>query len=562
MMKKKLLAFVLSLAMTMGLTTAFAEFADVPNDAWYSSAVNFMTQSGYMNGISETEFAPDASMTRGMFVTVLGRMDGASVSDYNKKIFPDVEMDKWYAPYVNWALENNIVSGYDDLRFHPDEAINRAQLSVMVKKYVNYRGYEIADNPSAYDSYIDDAEIPQWAKDGADFMRRTGVITGDDYGAFMPASLATRAQIAATVMRLRKVLNGETLEIPQRKVRTKAELLMDGMKLKDKVYQMIAVTPEQITGVNTATMAGSATEDAVERHPVGMVVYMGKNILDAEQIKTMVTNTSSYFKVKPFMAISEETGAGAQLASRIGSDTFKDAYDYRMSEPTDVKNAFTTLSAQLKNCGFNVNLAPTADLWSNPANTYIAKRAFGNNYAECSPRVVAAIEGIKGNSLLSAMKYFPGYGSSAQNPLNGECRSSITVEDLKNYDFNTYKDGIDAGADIVICANIFMDKIDAENPASMSAKIISELLKNELGFKGIVMTDDLRMKSVSQKYTTSESVVKAVEAGCDMLLCPSDLEEAVNALVKAVVEGRISEARINDSVLKILEAKEKAGILG
>ena len=561
-MKKKLFALVLSLVMTIVLTTAFAEFSDVPSDAWYKDAVSFMTQSGYMNGVSETEFAPDASMTRGMFVTVLGRMDGASVFAYNKKIFPDVEMDKWYAPYVNWALENNIVSGYDDLNFHPDEAINRAQLSVMMKKYIDYRGYQISDNPAAYDSYTDDAAIPQWAKDGADFMRRSGVITGDDYGAFMPMSSATRAQIAATVMRLRRVLNGETLEIPQRKVRTKAELLLDGMKLKDKVYQMIAVTPEQLTGVNTATMAGSVTEDAIKRYPIGMVVYTGKNILNAEQIKTMVTNTSSYFSVKPFTAISEETGEGAQLASRIGSDTFKDAYDYRMSEPSDVKNAYTNLSAQLKNCGFNVNLAPTADLWSNPANTYIAKSAFGNTYMECSPRVVAAIEGIRESSLLSAMKYFPGYGSSSKNPIDGDCRSSMTVEDLKNYDFNTYKDGIDAGVDIVICANIFMYNIDSDNPASMSKKIITELLKNELGFNGLVMTDDLRMKSVSSKYTTSESAIKAIEAGCDILLCPSDLDEAVNALVKAVSEGRISEARINDSVLKILEAKEKAGILG
>ncbi|MDO5398345.1 MAG: glycoside hydrolase family 3 N-terminal domain-containing protein [bacterium] len=560
-MKKKIFAVILSLATVTGMISAFAEFEDVAPDSWYSEAVSFMVQSGYMNGVSETEFAPDASMTRGMFVTVLGRMDGTVVSEYNKKIFPDVEIDKWYAPYVSWAVENGIVSGFDDLTFHPEEEINRAQLSVMLKRYIDYRGYEIADNPAAYDSYIDEASIPQWSKDGADLVRRSGLITGDSYGAFMPMSSANRAQIAATIMRLRMLLNGEILDIPERKVRSKTETLLDEMSLKDKIYQMIAVTPEQLTGVNTATMAGSVTEDAIKRYPVGMVVYTGKNILSAEQIKTMVANTSSYFEINPFAAISEEPGQGAQLASRIGTDTFKDAYDYRMSDPSEIKSAYSNLSIQLKNCGFNVNLAPTADLWSNPANTYISKRAFGNTYSECSPHVVAAIEGIKENSVLSAMKYFPGYGSSAQNPLDGDCRGNLTVEDLKNYDFNTYKDGIDAGADIVICANILMYNIDDKYPASMSEKIIGDLLKNELSFKGIVMTDDLRIKSIAQKFKTSEIAVTAIEAGCDILMCPPDLDEAVSAVVQAVKDEKISEARINESVYKILETKEKAGIL-
>lgn len=560
-MKKKVFAVILSLSVVMSMTSVFADFEDVEPDSWYNEAVSFMIQSGYMNGVSETEFAPDASMTRGMFVTVLGRMDGAAVSEYNRKIFPDVEINEWYAPYVNWAVENGIVSGFDDLKFHPDDEINRAQLSVMLKRYIDYRGYEITDNPSAYDSYIDESSIPQWSKEGADLVRRSGLITGDSYGTFMPMSSASRAQIAATIMRLRTLLNGGILDIPERIVRSKAETLIEEMSLRDKIYQMIAVTPEQLTGVNTATMAGSVTEDAINRYPVGMVVYTGENILNTEQITTMVANTSSYFKIKPFTAISEEPGQGAQLALKIGTDTFKDAYDYRMSEPLEVKSAYSNLSLQLEKCGFNVNLAPTADLWSNPANTYISKRAFGNTYEECSPRAVAAIEGIKENSVLSAMKYFPGYGSSAQNPLVGECKSSLTVDDLKNYDFNTYQDCINAGVDIVLCANIFMYNIDSKYPASMSEKIIGELLKNELSFKGIVMTDDLRIKSVAQKFTTSEMAVTAIKAGCDILMCPSDFEEAVNAVTQAVKDDKISESRINESVSKILDVKERAGIL-
>lgn len=560
-MKKNILLAVLSLSLMIGAASVYAEFTDVNSDAWYAESVNYMIDSGCMNGVSDTEFQPDASMTRAMFVTVLGRMNGASVTEYNKKIFPDVDMGEWYAPYVNWAVENGIVSGFDDLNFHPNDEINRAQLSVMLKRYTDYMGYEITPNPMAYDSYTDEASIPQWSKEGVDFVRSTGIINGDAYGAFMPRGTATRAQIAATVMRMSRLLKGESLDIPQRLVKSAAETAMENMSLRDKVYQMIAVTPEQLTGVTTATLAGETTSDAIKKKPVGMVVYTKKNILNAEQIKTMVENTASYSNVKPLMAIAEETGQGAQLASKLGSDVFKDAYDYRMENSADVKNAYSVLSTQLKNCGFNVNLAPTADIWSNPANTYIGKRAFGNTWEECSSHVKAAIEGINESSVLSTMKYFPGYGSSAKNPLDGECTSTKTVDDLKNDDFNTYKDGIDAGVDIVMCANIYMTSIDSKYPAPMSQTIVTDLLRNDLGFTGVVMTDDLRMNSISQKFSTSDIAVQSIKAGCDILMCPQDIEEAVSAVMKAVSAGELSEDRINDSVMRILDKKMKAGIL-
>lgn len=560
-MKKELLAAAVSLSMTLGITSAYAEFTDVDSNAWYADSVNYMIQNGYMNGVSDTEFEPNTSMTRAMFVTVLGRMDGADASAYNKKIFPDVDMGEWYAPYVNWALENGIVTGFDDLNFHPSDEINRAQLSVMLKRYIESKGYQIADNPGAYDSYIDENSIPQWSKDGADFVRRTGIINGDAYGAFMPLTTATRAQIAATVMRIRTLMNGETLDIPQRLTRTAAEVTIDNMSLNDKIYQMIAVTPEQLTGVTTATLAGEATSDAIKKKPYGMLIYSEKNILNADQIKTMVETTASYTSVKPFMAIAEETGSGAQLSSKLGGDVFKDAYDYRMADTSEIKNAYSTLSTQLRYCGFNVNLAPTADIWSNPSNTYIGKKAFGNTYQECSPQVKAAIEGIDEASVLSAMKYFPGYGSSSQNPLTEKCTSTKTADDLRNEDFNTYKDGIDAGADIVMCANVYMINIDEKYPAPMSQTIVTDLLKNELGFTGVVMTDDLRMKSISQQFSTSDIAVQSIKAGCDLLLCPQDPEEAASAIMKALSSGEITEDRINESVRKILDAKTKAGIL-
>lgn len=557
---KKLMALSLSAAMLIGSVSAFA-FDDVNDGDWYADAVNYMVQSGYMNGISETEFAPDSGMTRAMFVTVLGRMDGAYVDGYTKKIFPDVEMEQWYAKYVSWALENGIVSGFSDLKFHPDEPVNRAQLAVMIKRYLDYRGITLSTNPSAYESFTDASSIPQWAAEGVDLMRTTGIITGDSYGAFMPEANATRAQIATIIMRLRQVMNGEMLGIPGRVEQSEAEKLLKAMTLEEKVYQMMAVTPEQLTGIGQVTMGGQTTKDAIEKHPVGMIIYGEKNVIDEAQITEMLTNTKGFIEVAPFMAIEEETGNSSIVSKTIGKDSFKDAYDYRKADSTEIETAYKTIGETLKSCGFNLNIAPLADMWTEPANTFVGKRAFGNTFEECAKNTVAAIKATKNSGVLSAMKYFPGYGNSKQNPMEEKCISEKTVADLKNYDFNTYKDGIDAGADFVMCANVWMPNVDPYYPASLSTILINDLLKKELGFEGIVMSGDFRMKSISQSYTSGDSAVRAIDAGCDIVVCPEDFTEAVSAVIQAVENEEISEKRINESVLKILNKKINSGII-
>lgn len=559
-MKKKLIALGLCTSMVLSAMPIYA-YDDVNDSDWFAESVNFMVNSGYMNGVSETEFAPNSGMTRAMFVTVLGRVDGAYVDGYAKKIFPDVDMDQWYAKYVSWAVDKGIASGYSDLKFYPDSLVSRAELAVMIKRYLDYRGIVLSDNPQAYDSFSDSEAVSGWAADGVDLMRRTGIITGDSYGAFMPEDCATRAQISAIIMRLRKVMNGEVLDIPKRVVRSKAEVLADEMTLEEKIYQMLAVTPEQLTGVSQVTMASQTTKDALTKYPVGTILYGEKNVIDEAQLTEMLNNTKSFAKVAPFTAVEEELGSNATVMKVLDRTLSNDAYEYRETDGSAAGNAYLLIGGILSDCGVNLNIAPLADLWSNPGNTYISTRAFGNTFSECAANTVASIKAIDNSGMLSAMKYFPGYGSSTQNPWEEKCTSTRTLDDLKNYDFNVYKDGIDAGTDMVMCANIWMSAIDPYYPASLSTIFINDLLKNELGFNGIVMSGDLRMKSISQYYTSGDAAVRAIDAGCDIVVCPDDFEEAVAAITLAVKNEEISESRINESVLKILNKKIESGIL-
>ena len=560
-MNKKAIAAVMAAAILTAAVPVMAQYEDVKESDWFYEAVDFMSDSGYMNGVSETEFAPNGGMTRGMFVTVLGRMDGAPVSEYTKAIFPDVSMDMWYAPYVSWALESKIVEGYSDLHFHPDYNINRAQMAVMIKRYLDFRGIALPQNPNAYDSFNDEEVIPEWAKDGAALMRTTGIITGDNYGNFMPEEQATRAQIAMTIKKLRMVMNGEMLEIPKRIELSVGEKYLEKMSLRDKVYQMFIVTPEQITGVQAATMAGVTTKDAVTKYPVGGLVYDTRNIIDSEQLTKLTTTTASYMTTAPFMMIAEEPGDSSKLVSKLELAKHSNAYTYKNTDAEKVSGVFSDIAFELVNHGFNTNLAPVADIWTNTRNSYIATRAFANEYQTASALTAAAVKGTKAKGVLSAVKYFPGYGDCAENPTEGVCYSYKTLADLKNDDFNTYKNGIDAGADFVVCANVNMPEVDPYYPASLSTIFINDMLKNYLGFEGIIVSGEQSMKAISSKYTTEEAAVMAVDAGCDMILTPNNVEQAANAVIKAVNERSITETRINESVIKILNKKAEAGLI-
>ena len=181
------------------------------------------------------------------------------------------------------------------------------------------------------------------------------------------------------------------------KYRERAAALVAQMTLEEKVYQMSAVTPEQLTGITQVTMGGQTTKDALTQYPVGTIIYGDKNVIDEAQITEMLTNTKDFIDVAPFLAVEEETGNNSIVSIAIGKNSFSEGYDYRNSDASEVTAAYTSLNSILKNCGFNLNIAPLADMWTEPANTYIARRSFGNTFEVCAKHTVAAIEAAKDN---------------------------------------------------------------------------------------------------------------------------------------------------------------------
>ena len=175
-------------------------FEDIENH-WARNSINFVSARGIFNGRSETQFDPDSPISRGMIVTVLGRLEGIDISDYNC-MFSDVDKNQYYAPYIEWARRNGIVGGSGDNMFEPDRGVSRQELAVIIARYLrNMKGCN--DLSDSEITYSDSSDIDSWAKADVNKVGNAGIITGSD-GKFLPRSEATRAQAAAILERVVK----------------------------------------------------------------------------------------------------------------------------------------------------------------------------------------------------------------------------------------------------------------------------------------------------------------------------------------------------------------------
>ncbi len=177
------------------------QFADVPTGKWYSEAVAFVTGRGYFSGTSDTEFSPDTGMTRAMFVTVLGRIEGIDSALYASSDFSDVNAEAYYGPAVKWASDNGIVTGAGNGLFNPSGLITREQMALMLYNYVKFKGGDISCDSGRFDSFSDSADVHSWAADAVKWASDREIINGSN-GMLNPSGTASRAQVAQIIMNL------------------------------------------------------------------------------------------------------------------------------------------------------------------------------------------------------------------------------------------------------------------------------------------------------------------------------------------------------------------------
>ncbi|MBO7361751.1 MAG: Cna B-type domain-containing protein, partial [Clostridia bacterium] len=342
--------------------------------------------------------------------------------------------------------------------------------------------------------------------------------------------------------------------------------LMENMTLEEKVYQLFCVTLQSLAGAKGDYYElNDAFKTGISNCPVGGVILFDSNIRSADQVKKLNSDLAGLsLKVPLMITVDEEGGTVSRLKGVIDSSLVLDnMYTYKSQGVTKAKANAAQIAGYLTDFGFNADFAPVADVWSNSANTVIGKRAYSDDFAEAAVLVGAAVGGFADGNIICTLKHFPGHGDTTKDSHAGVVHVTKTVSEIKRDEFQSFSAGISAGADMVMIGHLNIDDLDPDTPALFSKTVVTDWLRTELGFDGVIVTDALEMGALGG-YTDAQIAVKALEAGVDMLLMPGNLKNAANAIISAAgsKSSTIDEERIDASVRRILMMKAEHGLLG
>ena len=329
------------------------------------------------------------------------------------------------------------------------------------------------------------------------------------------------------------------------------------MTVEEKIGQLV------IGGFEGTEIGDQATR-LVQEYQVGGLILYGRNIAGAGQLVTLTNGLKALNGdgIPLFLSIDQEGGG----VDRMPPEVRRTPGAYCVGQTGSVPAAQSygdVLAAECAAFGLNLDFAPVLDVWSNPGNTVIGQRAFSADARTVAGLGPAAARRMMDQGVIPAVKHFPGHGDTAVDSHVGLPVVDKSPEELEETELIPFRAAIQsAGTDgqvpAVMVAHILLTQLDPERPASLSPAVVTGLLREELGFAGAVLTDDLTMGAVTQSYGLGEAAVLAVEAGCDILLVchGQDSVPAVRtALLEAVASGRITAERLDESVYRILRLK-------
>lgn len=352
--------------------------------------------------------------------------------------------------------------------------------------------------------------------------------------------------------------------VPEQTHSAIAQKLLSQMTTEEKIWQLFFVRPEQITGVEAATVAGEMTEKALAEMPVGGIIYFARNIEDTEQLSKLLQGTQGFSKTPLFLGVDEEGGVVSRLGKAESVDiTHLDAMSVygAAGDSQKLYDDYLALAKSMRALGFTLDFAPVCDVPDGEDST-IFSRAFSTDPAICAEFAAKAAAALQDGGVAACMKHFPGYGAAAQDDHLGTVAIPRTEQELSEKDLLPFTAGIEAGAHFVMVSHLVCPNVTGDDtPSDLSFGIVTELLRNKLGFSGVIITDAQDMGSITGSYSAAEAAVKALQAGCDMILTPNGLRDAYDGVLAAVQSGELTEQRIEESVLRILDAKAALGLL-
>lgn len=358
----------------------------------------------------------------------------------------------------------------------------------------------------------------------------------------------------------------DTVENKEPTVDEKVEKIVNNMTLEEKVGQIFMVAPEAVDkDGGSTTVFTENIEKEIEKYNLGGYILFASNIENQTQTQELINGLKKSSKIQPFVGVDEEGGRVARIGknSAMGVEKIEPMAQVGKSQNYERANEIgTTIGKYIKNLGFNLDFAPDTDVLTDSNNTEIGDRSFGNDPEVVGKMATEVVKGLQSENISTVLKHFPGHGGSIGNSHQGFSLSNRTEEELKKCEIVPFKTAIENGADCVMVAHMSLPNVTGDNiPATLSKKVVTDMLKTELNFKGVVFSDSMSMGAITENYGTGDACVKAVEAGIDMVLMPENLDEAYNAVLEAVKNGKISQERLDDAVSRIIKAKIQRGII-
>lgn len=331
------------------------------------------------------------------------------------------------------------------------------------------------------------------------------------------------------------------------------------MTLEEKIGQMLAPAFRTNAAGLPLHAADAATLEAVRTCKPGGVVLFAQNMDTPAQTAALIRQFQGVSGIPLLVGVDEEGGKVSRLsaAKNMQAVTMPAARTIGSTgDPKFAREAAAAIGSQLSYLGFNLDFAPDADVDTNPQNPVIGSRSYGRDPNTVADMVTSALAGFADTSVIPVVKHFPGHGDTQTDSHLGLAVVPHDRERMDRIELVPFKAAIAAGVPVIMTAHVNTPGISSRDlPATLNPDILTGLLREELGFKGVITTDAMEMGAITEHYGEAESIVMAVEAGADMLLVPVSLANAAKALREAVESGRIPETRIDASVERILALK-------
>lgn len=356
----------------------------------------------------------------------------------------------------------------------------------------------------------------------------------------------------------------ETGEIDDVMMEHLLEKVMKKLTLEQKIGQMFIVCTDSLD-FNAETAMTDKAEETLKKYQPGGVIFFSFNLVDREQIRAFIDGLQSCSQVPLFTAVDEEGGKVARIANAGGMDTtvFPPMAEIgRTEDPGEARKVGDTIGSEIRELGFNLDFAPVADISTNDLNTEIGTRSFGDDPKLVAKMISEVVKGLQENGVCATLKHFPGQGDSGEDTHRGYVNLDTSIDRLRDMEFVPFKAGIKAGADFVMVSHVAVSNITQnEVPASLSSLMVSDILRGELQFENVIITDAMNMKVITKFYDPAQAAVMAVQAGDDMILMPDDFKLAYEGIQEALADGDLSEKDINDAAERILRTKIRRGII-